>query len=209
MDLQLTYKDSEEHGWPRHRSKISYYVLKGNFYLSQELHPQYYEVTYEWYSTCQEINEYYDPLTQGRFKLGDSKPSQYFSDDEDESHRTVHLGINLEGYHHRIKDNEDLPQIAWCYTHDIQREIAKYQGKNYFPCFDINNLLREGDVTPIAFEKCLVGEEGNQYYHVSGVFLYKGEKYALKMSQDSAWKEDDWVTEGQYGKVGIFGWRKL
>lgn len=70
MDLQLTYRDSKEHGWPDHRSKIIYYLVEENFYISQTLHPQYYEITYEWYSKCQEVNEHYDPLTQGNYKLG-------------------------------------------------------------------------------------------------------------------------------------------
>ncbi|CAH9014072.1 conserved hypothetical protein [Vibrio phage 495E54-1] len=209
MNIVLTYKDVKDCGWPDHRSKISYYVLDKNFYLEQSLHPQYYEVTYEWYSKCHEVNEYYDPITQGHFKLGDSKPSEYFSDDENESHRTVYLGINLEGYHHRINDNEDLPRIAWEYTHDIQRCLSKYQGREYFPCFDINNLLRERVVTPVEFSKYLVGEEGNQYCHISGRFLYKGEVYYLKMAQDSLWEEDDWVKEGKYGKVDIFQWSKV
>jgi len=209
MDFILKYKDSKEHGWPDHCSKISYYVLEGNFYLSQELHPQYYEVTYEWYSKCQEVNEYYDPIKQAEYRLGDSKPSEWFADDENESHRTVTLGINLEGYHHRINDNEDLPRIAWAYTHDIQREVAKYQGRNYFPCFDINNLLREKVVTPLTFEKYLVGEEGNQYYHIRGEFLYQEEKYHLLMSQDAEWVDDDWGEQGVYGKVDIFSWKKM
>lgn len=210
MDFTLEYKDSKERGWPDHRSKISYYVLEENFYLSQELHPKYYEVSYEWYSKCHEVNEYYDPLTQGDFKLGDSKPSEFFADDENESHRTVYLGINLDGYHHRINDNEDLPRIAWCYTHDIQRQISKYQGRNYFPCFDINNLLREGVVEPVTFEKYLVGEEGNQHYHVSGIFKYKEEYYNLRMAQDCAWKVEDWKeVGGSYGKVDVFQWSKV
>lgn len=48
MNLNLTYKDVKEHGWPDHRSKISYFVLEKNFYLEQSLNPQYYEVTYGW-----------------------------------------------------------------------------------------------------------------------------------------------------------------
>ena len=209
MDLTLTYKDVKEHGWPDHRSNISYYVLSDNFYLKRSLHPQYYEVTYEWFSECHEVSEYYNPSTQGHFKLGDSKPSEYLAADEKESHRTIYLGINLDGYHHRINDNEDLPHIAWAYTHNMQRTLSKYQGRNYFPCFDINNLLREGVATPISFSKHLVGREGNQYYQVYGVFEYKEEKFHLKMAQDSEWEDDDWVKEGKYGKVDIFQWEKL
>ncbi|HAS2540346.1 TPA: hypothetical protein I6W52_003573 [Vibrio cholerae] len=205
MSLSLTFKDSRVDGWPPHKSKISYYVLDDNPYLHQELHPQYAEITYGWYSECHEVFEHYDPIKESGYKLGDSRPSTYFSDDENESHRTVYLSIQMEEY----SFDENQAHIAWMHTHDMQREISKHQSRNYFPCFDINNLLREGVVTPVSFEKVVVGEESNQYYHVYGVFKYMGENYLLKMSQDSQWSEDSWVKDGEYGDVSIYQWTKL
>ena len=205
MSFSLTFKDSKVDGWPTHKSKISYYVLDYNPDLYQELHPQYDDIIYGWYSKCCEVFEYYDPIKESDYKIGDSRPSAYFSDDENKSHRTVCLCIEMG---ENIFDANQV-HIAWMYTHDIEREISKQQTRNYFPCFDINNLLREGVVTPVSFEKVAVGEEGDQHYHVRGVFKYMGENYLLKMSQDSQWSEDCWVRSGVYGDVSIYQWTKL
>lgn len=213
----LEYKDSQEVGFPPHGSTISYYSLKDLPGLRQSLEPIVNTIQYAWFSSCGEVNEHYDSAKHAEYKIGDSKKSEFFQDSDRESHKTVFLTFHLdnrENYPHGT-DKEEFPRIAWEYTHNIRRQVAEYQGDKYLPCFDINYLLRSGVIRPVipTVNKALVGEEGNQYFQVHMLCIYKKELFMVKAAQDEKWPEDAWTKEalerGEFGEVDVFGYDHL
>ena len=197
---------------PNHESNITYYSVNENYTLTKQLEPLFTEVTYEWYSKCGEVHEYYDPLTQGHYKIGDSKPSKHFSNDENESHRTVYLQIMFNELCMTLglPSDERYPHFMWNYTHNIRHSVSELQGGGYFPCFDINNLLREGVVEVLDHEQRVIESfnSDENYFHVIAVMQYKGNNFKVKMAQDGWFEDNKWINikEGKpvYGKVDVF-----
>lgn len=187
---------------PDHKSQISFYVLNGDFNLYESLEVQFGKVTYGWCSDGGESHYYYNPETESHYAVGSTKSVGHLC-------YNVKLRLEINGQPVFQNNDEDDLNIAWNYTHEIEREISKYKGKDYFPCFDINNLLREGIVTPLKFDKIEVGDAGQKHFQIYGIFTYYGNVYYLRMSQDNKWSSDDWVKEGCFGEVSVFGWCKF
>lgn len=200
--FSLKYHDIKEK-IPAHRSKICYYVLVGNYQLSSSSAQSFGDITYEWASDNGEISEYYDLNLESEFKINDTRPSTHWPDEE------VRLHMCIDGQPVWGLLREEPISIAWNYTHDILREIAKYKEGNYFPAFDINNLLREGIIKVVSKSKTLVGEEGNKYFHVYTILEYKGKLYDVSLSQDDKWEDKDWEEDGKFGKVDVFSYKLL
>jgi hypothetical protein len=188
---------------PDHKSKVCYYVLKGDYQLTSSLAQQFCDITYEWFSDNGEISEYYKPEYEGQYKLFDTRPSIGWPDED------VRLCLCID--HQPVWQlHTGEVKIAWNYTHDIMYAVSKYQeGKNYFPCFDVNNLLREGLIKVISWEKCEVGVVGNAWFHIYADVVYKDEKYHLRLAQEDKWDEDAWTVPNKFGKVGVFEWYKI
>lgn len=213
--LTIDYKDSKDVGFPPDGSLISYYSLLELPGLPRFLNPTINRIKYDWYSACGEVHEHYDPVKDAEYKIGDSKPSTYFQDSEKESHRTVYLSFYLdekENYAQGLP-GMDFPRIAWEYTHIVQRSVSKYMGAEFFPARDINYLLNTGEVRPLEVTKVLVGEIGNQHYHVRGTFAYNDMVFYVKMAQDERWPEEAWTTEalkrGTFHRVDVFEWSRF
>ncbi len=210
MSFNLSYTSTEDK-YPDHESNICYYVLNDTYMMSKSVHQQSASVYYEWYSDNAEVNEYYHPETESHYKVGDTRQATHYEEGDDEDHKFVRLVLCFRGEGMALwcHDEEETPILAWNYTHDVQREISKHQKEgNYFPCFDINNLLREGIVEVLSYNQVEVGKEGNKYYQVYADVKYKGGVFHLRMSQDSKWENDLWVNEIKgkvgYGKVSVY-----
>ncbi|CAH9014144.1 conserved hypothetical protein [Vibrio phage 424E50-1] len=213
MNFTLSYTSTEDK-YPDHKSNIIYYVMNNTYMMEQSVHQQSASVYYEWFSDNAEVNEYYDPETESHYKVGDTRQATYYEEGDKEDHRMVRLVMCFKGEGRALwcHEEEHTPILAWNYAHDVQREISKHQKEgNYFPCFDINNLLREGIVKVITHEQAEVGAEGEKYYHVYADVKYKGGLFHLRMAQGSKWENDTWVNEKNgknvYGKVGIFTYK--
>jgi hypothetical protein len=216
----LEYKDSQEVGFPPHGSRVSYYSVKELPGLHKSLEPKVNTIKYDWVSSCGEIHEYYDQLTESEYKIGDSRPSKFHSDSDNESHRTVYLTFHLDSrqnYPHGTPTDE-FPRIVWEYSHNIRRKVASYMGDDYFPSVDINYLLKTKEIIPLpeTVIKTLVNlgsTEESQYYHVTGIFAYRNQLFLVSAAQDSAWTEDAWTKEsiaaGKFEDVDVFRWNLL
>ena len=209
----LKYYNSEEEKQPEHNSNICYYVLKGDNQYHTSLEQQFAEATYGWYSDCGEVDEYFEEDKESHFKIGDTRKATWYEKGDRESHEYVRLHLCLDGQPLWRNLEDDIAVIAWNYTHDIKYEVSKYLvDEDYFPCFDINNLLREGFVKVVEYKKRLIenlNDATQNYYQVYALVLYKENYYNLSMSQDSLWEDTDWTEEGGYGKVSVFRWEKL
>lgn len=207
----LNYYNSEDNQ-PEHDSQICYYVLNKNYQLSQTTAQSFASVTYEWFSSCGEVNEYYYPDKESCYKVGDVRKSTWFEEGDRETHREVMLMLCLDGQPNWRNLPEDIAVLGWNYTHEIEYEMNKHQDCNYFPCFDVNNLLRTGEVRVVTYEKQYIPAgkyNADDYYQIYATVEYKSQTFKLSMSQDGLWKETDWTERGSYGKVDIFQWELL
>ena len=216
----LEYKDSDKVGFPPHGSRVSYYSVKELPGLHKSLEPKVNTIKYDWFSSCGEIQEHYDPLTESDYKIGDSRPSKFHADSDNESHRAVYLTFYLDSrqnYPHGTPTDE-FPRIVWEYTHNIRRQVSKYMGDDYFPCTDMNYLLKTKEVIPVAETviKTLVNLgsiEENQYFHITGIFAYKNQLFLVSAAQDAPWTENAWTKEaivaGEFEEVDVFRWELL
>lgn len=203
------YTTPEKH--PDHKSRICYYVLNDTYILPRTLTQAFANVYYEWFSDNAEVNEYYNPSTESHYQVGAVRQATHWVEGDEETHQFVRLVICFEGEGIALwcSDPEETPVLAWNYAHDIQNEVASHQaGVNYFPCFDINNLLREGVVQVESFEKKEIITH-DRYYQIYANVIYKGRRFHLRMAQDAVWGEGDWGGEGQYGKVSVFQYKYL
>lgn len=213
--FSLKYNTLDERT-PKHQSKICYYILNDTYNLPRDIFQHFSEVTYGWYSSCAEVQEHYDEVLHKDYNIMDTKQWVYYDEKEDEeSHKTVRLLIELDGqpiWYYKDQPEENA-EIAWNYTHDIVWAVKVQQNEDYFPSFDINNLLREGYISIIDFDKVSVGEEGNEYFQIYGTLKYKDGLYKVRMAQDGYWLEDCWVKQKDgtvpLGKVDLFSWKKL
>lgn len=213
----LRYYESKERT-PTHNSQITFYVLNDTCYLNKSLNQQLATVTYEWYSDCGEVSEYYNTKTESQYKVGETREAKHHLTAKKDSHKTVRLTMTLDVSGSRFPSTlwgnlpEEIPNLAWNYTHEVRNAVSNYAGDNYFPCFDINNLIRDGVITIMMYNKYSVGESPrDKHYRIACTAEYKGGIYNLVLIQDSAWDEDSW-SHGKdcvYSDVTVFTWEKL
>jgi len=190
---------------PNDGTHIKFYIAQGD-HFSTELYQC--RILYEWqyphgHEECD--SDYYYPETESHYKLGDVREDERVlcatitgTDDKSLSQLKVYP-----------VDNDYEPFIFWEYTHNVLRTVyyALPKDSNYFPCFDINSLIKEGTVIVHSCDKRKVGEYGNRYFQIYMNVEYCGKFFHLKCTQD--WLNigstgDEWLTPKNYAQIEVF-----
>lgn len=206
--MKLTFRSTKDGDMPEHNTDIYYYV-ENNPFINCSLLPRQSKVTYEWYSSCGEVMEYYDPIEDNDFKVGDSRPSKHFQNSETDSHKTVTLTIFL--HDQSVAGNpfsEDFPHLTWqyCYVQDTEVGSNALGKGKYFPCEFVNTVLNNGAAKVLDYEQRLIEsfKDDENFYHIVFICEYKGDLYKIKAAQDGFFKNNEWLCEGVYQPIDIF-----
>lgn len=132
----------------------------------------------------------------------------YLDSDLRDSSNTMILPFTSEN----PQDDMDI-EIFWEYTHKIRYEACKQTqlGQDSFPTPFIKEMLEDGMLSIIGTPelrdiKC--EHSGYEYKHVSIAFMWCGNVWIIKGSQEGHWSESAWV-DGQYAEMSVFSVKKV